>query len=59
MKSVIQKSIEQGINLRTTQWSGMSAKQLRKANPRLASRWSKFVVENKEQLVKEIASCVP
>lgn len=58
MKSVLQKSVEQGINLRGTTYQGMSAAQLRQANPKLAKQWARFISENKEQLVKEIAGIV-
>ncbi len=56
MKSVIQKSIEAGINLRGTRHAGQSAAQLRRDNPQLAQRWAKFITENKAQLVSEIST---
>lgn len=36
---------------------GMSAKQLRAANPELAGKLAKFITANRRELIKEIAKC--
>ncbi len=53
--TVVQKSIDAGINLRGTKHQGMSGAELRDSNPALARKWAAFIQENKAQLVKEIA----
>lgn len=58
MKSILQKSIDQGINLRGTRHAGMSGSELRSSNPALAAKWAAFIKRNKAQMVKEIAACV-
>ena len=58
MKTVLQKSIEQGLNLRGTVNQGKSAEQLRHNDPKLALRWAKFIKANKAQLVREIAGII-
>jgi hypothetical protein len=40
------------------QYRGMSAKQLRKANPDLAARWAKFLEENKDEFVRGVADAL-
>lgn len=58
MKSILQKSIDQGINLRGTPFAGLSGAELRQSNPALAAKWVAFIKRNKAQMVKEIAACV-
>lgn len=53
--NVLQKSVRAGLNLSGTVHAGKSAAELRRDDPKLALRWSRFIKANKAQLVKEIA----
>lgn len=53
--TTLQKSIQQGINLRGTRYEGFSARELQKANPQLAQKWALFIRHNRKQLIQEIA----
>ncbi len=58
MKSIVQKSIEAGINLRSTRHYGKSAAELRRDDPKLAQQWARFIKANKAQMVREISGIV-